>query len=91
MSDGKGKRKWLPLESDPTVFNRYAKALGCEDVQGEGNSEVRNSFIHQKPFLLKKKKKSADLKPSFFFFSFPSPPLSTSSFDLMNDRVVVRA
>ena len=26
------KRKWLPLESDPEVFNRYAKALGCEHV-----------------------------------------------------------
>ncbi|QDZ22014.1 ubiquitin carboxyl-terminal hydrolase [Chloropicon primus] len=29
---GKGKRKWLPLESDPTVFSAYAKALGCKGL-----------------------------------------------------------
>jgi len=26
----KSKAKWLPLESDPQVFSRYAKALGCK-------------------------------------------------------------
>jgi ubiquitin carboxyl-terminal hydrolase L3 len=32
QESAKAKRKWLPLESDPEVFNRYAKALGCEHV-----------------------------------------------------------